>query len=169
MKREKCTNCHISFMVKKFFACYIAFIISKGTHKNGNIQEAKGKNTEHPINIYICPSKEQMETYSMMPSRYIFSSHVCEHFVLLTVNECSCHSNYPQVLQDISSTVNESFRTLSSLRLCIWGPMFCSKTSQEMCFGSSPLASSTMISAKRTAVPKVSTSSLGCFGQVWNF
>ena len=118
MKREKCTNCHISFMVKKFTVYYIAFIVSKGTQTNWNIQEDKGKNPEHPINIYICPSKRQMETQPMMQSRYI-CSHVCEHFVLLTVNECSCHSNYPQVLQDISSTVNESFRTLSSLRLCI--------------------------------------------------
>jgi hypothetical protein len=112
MKREKCTNCHISFMVKKFFACYIAFIISKGTHKNGNIQEPIGKNPEHPINVYTCPAIGLMDTYPMMPSGYIFSSRVCEHYVILTVNECSCHVNHPKVLQDTSSTVNESFGTL---------------------------------------------------------
>jgi hypothetical protein len=43
----------------------------------------------------------------------------------------------------------------------------CSAQKQvRKCFGSSPLARGTMISAKRTAVCKVSTSSLGCFGQV---
>ena len=79
MKREKCTNCHISFMVKIILAFCIAFTVSKGTHKFGTIQEPKGKNPEHPTKMCICPSQRQMETCSMMSSKYIFSSHVCEH------------------------------------------------------------------------------------------
>lgn len=167
MKWEKCTNCHISFVVKIILDCYIAFIVSKGTHKIRNIQEPKNKNTEHSINIYICPSIRLMDTYPLMPSRYIFSSCVSEYFVILTVNDCSYHINHPQVLKDISSTVNECFT--SSLRLCIWGPVFNLKTNQKICFGSSTLARGTMISAIKTTGTKWSTSWLGCFGQVWNF
>lgn len=81
IKREDCTHHHISFLIKVFHDCYIAFNVSKGTHRIRNIQEPKYKNPGHHINTCICPAIRQINIDLPVTSRYI----------------CSCHSNHPNV------------------------------------------------------------------------
>jgi hypothetical protein len=95
MKREKCTNHNISFMVK-FFSDYeitSTDIIGKSRDKFGNIQKPEDKNPEeHPIGTWVCLMQNCVQYIYVW---FMFCDHVCFVFV----DESVCHNNYSKALR----------------------------------------------------------------------